>query len=93
MFRDFFVHINLEKKTFELPSAEVWIRSNTLIDNLINVLNTDIDNIRELIDFEKGLRFAVQRIKDLIMLKHEYLANPYYLTDGSALDSLNDIDN
>jgi len=36
-----------------------------------------------LTDFEQGLRFAVQRLRDLEMLKHEYLANPYYLVDGS----------
>lgn len=88
MFRDFFVHINLEKKTFELPSSEIWIRDNTIIDNLTQVLNADIENIRELIDFEKGLRFAVQRLRDLVMLKHEYLVNPYYLTDGSQIDAI-----
>ncbi|CDW83060.1 geranylgeranyl transferase type-2 subunit alpha [Stylonychia lemnae] len=92
LFRDFFVHINLENKKFELPSSEIWIRDNSLIDNLTKILNADIENIKELTDFEKGLRFAVQRLKDLVMLKHEFLANPFYLTDGSQLDSINNIE-
>ena len=43
------------------------------------MLDADIANIKELIDFESGLRFAVLKLKDLIMMKFEYLANPYYL--------------
>jgi hypothetical protein len=88
IFRDFFIHLNLTNRSFHLPSSEVWIRDNTLIDNLSEVIRTDIANIKELIEFEKGLRFAVQRVRDLIMMQHEYLANPYYLSDGSQLPSL-----
>ena len=69
----------MEKKTFELPSAEVWVLDNIVIDNLTSVLNADIANIKELIDFEGGLRFAVEKLKELIMTKFEYLANPYYI--------------
>lgn len=79
LFRDLFVHLDLHKNTFELPSAEVWVLENTVIDNLTSVLNADIANIRELIEFESGLRFAVQKLKELITMKFEYLANPYYL--------------
>ena len=91
MFRDLFIHLNLEQRKFELPSPEVWIRDVSIIDNLSEVLKNDIANIKELIQFEKGLRFAVQKVRDLIMLQHEYLANPYYLNDGSAIPSLQDI--
>ena len=73
-----------------MPSAEIWVRDNTLIDNLGKVLASDIQNIRELIEFEKGLRFAVQRLKDLEMLKFEYLANPYYMSHGEECTT-NDI--
>ena len=68
IFRDCFIHLDLDKRSFSLPSAEIWVRDNTLIDNLAWVINNDIANIKELIDFEKGLRFAVQRVRDLIML-------------------------
>lgn len=38
LFRDLFVHIDLKKGTFELPSAEVWVsENNKLIDNLSEV--------------------------------------------------------
>lgn len=86
LFRDFFVHLNLSKMTFELPAPEVWVPNTSAIDRLTEVLTSDISNIRELIDFERGLRFAVLKIKDLIMTKFEYLANPYYLQSASAAD-------
>jgi len=88
IFRDFFMHFNLQERKFELPSSEIWVRDTAVIDNLTEVLNKDIANIKELIDFEKGLRFAVQKVRDLIMLRHEYLANPYYLCDRSSLSPL-----
>jgi hypothetical protein len=49
------------------------------LDNLTRVLNQDIANIKELIDLEPGLRFALQKLKELITTKFEYLTNPYYL--------------
>lgn len=79
LFRDFFVHLNFQKSKFELPEAEVWVKEEILIGNLAKVLTSDIQNIKELINFEKGLRFAVQKLKELIQLNFEYLANPYYL--------------
>lgn len=73
--------------TFELPAPEVWVSDNSVvIDNLTQVLSQDIANIRELVDFEKGLRFAVLKLKDLIMAKFEYLANPYYLQSATVSD-------
>lgn len=90
LFRDFFVHLDLSKKTFELPSSEIWVADTTVIDNLVSVLNTDIGNIKELIEFEKGLRFAVQKLKELITAKFEYLANPYYV-QTNELEPTNDI--
>ena len=59
LFRDFFAHINFSKSTFELPASEIWVRDEVLISNLAKILATDIKNIKELIDFESGLRFAV----------------------------------
>jgi uncharacterized protein YkvS len=56
----------LANGTFELPSAEVWVADNTLMDNLSSVLDADIANIKELIEFEQGLRFAVLKLKELI---------------------------
>lgn len=90
LFRDFFVHLDLQKGTFELPSGEVWVRDNTVLDNLVQVLDADTANIKELIEFEKGLRFAVLKVKDLIMTKFEYLANPYYL-QAPGLPPMNDV--
>ena len=90
LFRDFFVHLNFQKSTFELPEAEVWVKEEVLIGNLAKVLSSDIKNIKELINFEKGLRFAVQKLKELIQLNFEYLANPYYL-QREQLDPTNDI--
>ncbi len=52
LFRDIFVHIDLKRKIFELPAAEVWIRDDKLVDNLISVIDTDIQNISELVEFE-----------------------------------------
>jgi hypothetical protein len=90
-FRDFFVHLDLIKRTFELPSPEVWVsENNKLIDNLAAVLVADIANIKELIDFEKGLRFAVLKLKELVTAKFEYLANPYYLQNND-LEATNDL--
>ena len=83
LFRDLFVHIDVAAGTFELPSAEIWVLDNILIDKLNMVLSADIGNIKELVEFEKGLRFAVLKIKDLLMLKFEFLANPYYLQGES----------
>ncbi len=60
------------------------------MDNLVAVLDADITNIKELVEFEKGLRFAVLKVKELIMTKFEYLANPYYL-QGNDLAPTNDI--
>lgn len=54
------------------------------------MLDADTANIKELIEFEKGLRFAVLKVKDLIMTKFEYLANPYYL-QGAGLAPMNDV--
>lgn len=68
IFRDCFLHLDLENRSFELPSSEIWVRDNTVIENLNEVVKNDIANIKELIDFEKGLRFAVQRVRDLIMI-------------------------
>ncbi len=68
IFRDCFLHLDLEARSFVLPSSEIWVRDNSLIENLNEVVKNDIANIKELIDFEKGLRFAVQRVRDLIML-------------------------
>lgn len=63
-----------------------------MIDNLTQVLNTDIANIKELIDLEKGLRFGVQKLKELITTKFEFLANPYYVQGASNdLAPTNDI--
>ena len=45
LFRDLFVHLNYDKKTFELPSAEVWVRDDKLVENLVKVLDADIANI------------------------------------------------
>lgn len=59
LFRDFFVHLNFSKSSFELASPEVWVKEEPLIANLAKVLASDIKNIKELIDFEQGLRFAV----------------------------------
>ena len=45
---------------------------------LSEVLNQELATIKELTDFEKGLKFAIQRMTELISIKFEYLANPYY---------------
>ena len=79
LFRDFFAHLNFQKFTFELPAPEVWVKEEPLIANLAKVLAADIKNMKELINFEHGLRFAVQKLKELVQLNFEYLANPYYL--------------
>jgi hypothetical protein len=59
--------LNLEAGTFEVPSVEIWTTDNTVIDNLTQVLATDLANLRELVEFEPGLRFAVLKIKELLM--------------------------
>ena len=41
--------MNLKKKTFELPSPEIWVINPTIVENLAKVLNTDIGNFKELI--------------------------------------------
>ena len=79
LFRDFFVHLDFNQGKFELPASEIWVASHAQIDNLTKVLNQDITNIKELIDLEPGLRFALQKLKELITTKFEYLANPFYL--------------
>ncbi len=79
LFRDFFAHLNFQKFTFELPAPEVWVKEESLIANLAKVLAADIKNMKELINFEHGLRFAVQKLKELVQLNFEYLANPFYL--------------
>lgn len=90
-----------------MPAGDIWVRDDKLVENLVSVVDTDIQNISELVEFEKGLRFAVLKLKDLTMLKYEYLANPFYLSDKSKLgttqsaseqlstltDTLIDIDN
>ena len=34
-----FVHIDFSKRTFELPSGEIWVRDNTIIENLTKVID------------------------------------------------------
>ena len=45
-------------------------------------------NIKELTDFEKGLRFAMHRLMELKTIEYEYLKNPYYTEDSEGKESI-----
>jgi hypothetical protein len=67
---------------FETKDAE---SEDKLILNLSKMINSEYDTIKELTDFEEGLRFALHRLLELKTLQFEYLNNPYY-----TLSELND---
>ena len=52
------------------------------------MISTEYQNIKELTDFESGLKFALHRLLELKMLEFEYLKNPFYLFESSVVDNL-----
>mmetsp|Transcript_10042 Transcript_10042/g.16909 ORF Transcript_10042/g.16909 Transcript_10042/m.16909 type:complete len:96 (+) Transcript_10042:1184-1471(+) len=54
--------------------------TSLVMANFSTVVEQELGNIRELTDFEEGLRFAMHREADLILLRFLYLCNPYYLS-------------
>ena len=57
------------------------------------MIKTEYENIKELTDFEEGLRFAIHRLLELKMLQFEYLKNPYYTLSELKDSNLQDITN
>lgn len=49
------------------------------IGNLSEMISTEYQNIKELTDFEPGLKYALHRLLDLKLLEYKYLKNPIYV--------------
>ena len=62
-----------------------------LISNLKDILTKETEGIKELTDFEPGLRFAIHRQLDLKQLELNYFCNPWYIPkngySSSSIDS------
>ena len=52
--------------------------TDDLVLNLLQIIEEQYANIKELTDFEPGLRFAIHRLLDLKQLQLHYLHNPWY---------------
>ena len=57
------------------------------------MIKAEYDNIKELTDFEEGLRFAIHRLLELKLLQFEYLYNPFYTLEELKDDALNEMKN
>ena len=57
-----------------------------LIENLVKIISLEYQNIKELTDFEEGLRFALHSQLDLKHLQFEYLQNPLYTQIENSAD-------
>lgn len=55
------------------------------------MIKREYQNIKELTDFEEGLRFALHRLQELKTLQLEYIKNPYYEFKESEIQSLGEI--
>ena len=49
-----------------------------MIKNLEQILTKEVTVIKDLTDFEQGLRFAIHRLLDLKQMQLNYLMNPWY---------------
>lgn len=86
LFRKFLIHIDLNRNletdmlhsTYELAERQVYPQANELLTTLNTVLNTELDNIRELTSFEEGLQFAQLRSLEILRAQYEYFSNPFY---------------
>ena len=74
LFRPFKGRINTENMGF----SPVEIDDNEMIQNLVKIISLEYANIKELTDFEEGLRFALHSQLELKQMQYEYLKNPMY---------------
>ena len=88
-------------KLFRPVSLLVKVISNSLeavqtadpcnfVSNLAEIMTQEYCNIKELTDFESGLRYAIHRLLDLKQLELKYLLNPWYPTNSEL--SVQDLD-
>lgn len=64
--------------------------ANNFVSNLAEIMTQEYSNIKELTDFESGLRFAIHRLLDLKQLELKYLLNPWYPNNSEL--SVQDLD-
>lgn len=62
MFRPLLIDLDITNNSFAAKDAE---SEDKLILNLSKMIQTEYDNIKELTDFEEGLRFALHRLLEL----------------------------
>ena len=82
LFRSFSLELDLDNGSFEALETP-----DDFIKNLSEMIQTEYQNIKELTDFEPGLKFALHRLLELKMLEFEYLKNPFYLFESSIEDN------
>ena len=70
---------------FDLKSGsyEALETSDEFIENLSEMIEREYQNIKELTDFEPGLKFALHRLLELKILEFQYIKNPLYLWTSS----------
>lgn len=56
--------------------------------NLAEILKQEIDNLKQLTEFEEDLRYALLRLQELTRIQYEYLSNPYYSDVSSEFETL-----
>lgn len=59
-----------------------------MVENLGAMILREFQNIKELTDFEDGLRFALHRLQELKTLQFEFMKNPFYLLSENELTNL-----
>ena len=63
---------------YELAEPQVYPQANPLLTTLNNVLNSELESIKELTSFEEGLQFAQLRQLEILRCQYEYFSNPFY---------------
>ena len=81
LFRSFALDFDLDS-----GSSEPVDTQDDFIGNLSEMISTEYQNIKELTDFEPGLKFALHRLLELKMLEYHYLKNPLYIWNSSILN-------
>lgn len=67
--------------SYEHAEGQVYDQTNPLLTTLNQILQGELNNIKELTSFETGLQFAQLRQLEIMRAQYEYFANPFYCND------------
>ena len=90
LFKNLDLSINLKSQTF--ASKDMDEATSKLQKNLIEILIAEIEgqgSIKELSEFEGGLRLALHRLMEIKGLLYLHTCNPFYKTEKLAQDDQN----